>query len=74
MHQVRFVKLLGAWGQDIEGHGALNDASGEVAESHSVPAGVGPELGEDVGDVEPGAFSEHTEGLFDDDPVVECSL
>ena len=52
----------------------LNDASGEVAESHSVSAVVGPEPGEDVGDAESGAFSEHTEGLFDDDPVVECSL
>lgn len=70
----RFVKFLGVLGQDIEGHGALDDASGEVAESHSVSAGVGPEPGEDVGDAESGAFGEHTEGLFDADPVVECGL
>jgi hypothetical protein len=61
-------------GRDIEGRGAFDDASGEVAESHSVSAGVGPELGEDVRDAESGACGEHAESLFDDDAVVECAL
>ncbi len=36
--------------------------------------GVGPEPGEDVGEVQAGAFGQQAYGLFDDDPSVEGGL
>jgi hypothetical protein len=59
---------------DVEGHRALDHTSGEVAEQHSFVAGVGSEQGEGAGDVESGASGEHADGLFDDDPIVQCGL